>query len=229
MLSLRSLGFVLAPLVGIGIGVAARTSAADELPAASHVTIRGTGNSISIEHSVAGAPRFLARGVAPSPILAEAADMKEAGTTDASLVGYLKAHAAELPGMIDFDTVSRLQNAGAGRTVIAYLTTVSAVEIGPLGAVGGAHHEPVEEAAPDEPYMSNELPIWDGYGGYVGYGGVVGGGGGGRLRPGHGLGHRGEMPPHVAHHVASPRVNAVMRAAPMNAPVVRPQPRFSRR
>jgi hypothetical protein len=200
--------------------VIARTSAADEPAAPSHVTIRGTGNSISIEHSVAGAPRFLAPDVPRSPVLAQAADMKEEGTTDAALVGYLKAHAAELPNLIDFDTVSRLQNAGAGRTVIAYLTTVSAVEIGPLGAVGGAHDEFVEEAPmPAEPYMSNELPIW--------YGGGWAGGLSGD-RPRRGLGRRGGIPPHVAHHGASPRVNASM-PAPMNAPVVRPQARFSRR
>jgi hypothetical protein len=215
----RAFGFFLAPFVGIGIGLIARTSAADEPAAQQRVMIRGTGNSISIERSVESAPRLLSRGVPRSPVLAQAEEMKEAGTTDAVLLGYLKAHAAELPGLIDFQTVSRLQEAGAGRTVIAYLTTVSAVEIGPTGAVGGPHEEPMEASVPAEAMMSNELPIW-----YGGYGGVVGDFVGNRIRHGHGLGHRGAFPSPHGTHVATPRVNA-----PMNAPMVRPQPRFSRR
>jgi hypothetical protein len=233
----RALGPLLLPLAGIGTVVIARTSAADELATPPHVTIRGTGNSISIERSVAGTPRFLAPGVPRSPVLAQAADLKEAGTTDAALVGYLKAHAAELPNLIDFEMVSRLQSAGAGRTVIAYLTTVSAVEIGPTGAVGGAHEEPEEAPVPAEAYMSNELPIW-----YGGYGGFVGDGTGGRFRPGHGVGHHGGIGIHgsrgngrgmpelrgtVGGVPAPPGAHAVSTRS--MAPGMHPQPGFGRR
>jgi hypothetical protein len=233
----RALGPLLLPLAGIGISVIPRTSGADEV-APPRVTIRGTGNSISIERSVAGAPRFLAPAAPRSPVLAQAADMKEAGTTDAALVGYLKAHSGELPNLIDFETVSRLQSAGAGRTVIAYLTTVSAVEIGPTGAVGGAHEESVEEApASAEPYMSNELPIW-----YGGYGGFVGDGSGRRMRPGHGVGHHGGIGIHGSHGtgrgmpafqgtaggVPAARGGHVVSTRAMT-PGMNPQPRFSHR
>ena len=216
----RALGPLLTPIVGIGIIVIARTSSADETAARQRVTIRGTGNNISIERSVADAPRSLPPGVAPSPVLADAAAMKEAGATDAAIVGYLKGRAAELPNLIDFETVSRLQDAGAGRTVIAYLATVSAVEIGPTGAVGGARDEPAEEApAPAESYMSNELPIW-----YGGYGGVVGDFVGNHPRHGHGFGHhRGAIPTPHGTRVASPR------ATVPTMPTMRPQPRFGRR
>ena len=145
--------------------------------------------------------------------------MKEAGTTDAVLLGYLKAHAAELPGLIDFQTVSRLQEAGAGRTVIAYLTTVSAVEIGPTGAVGGPHEEPMEASVPAEAMMSNELPIW-----YGGYGGVV------EISSGTASGT--VTASDIAEHFLRPTEPTSQRPrvnAPMNAPMVRPQPRFSRR
>jgi hypothetical protein len=171
-------------------------------------------------------------------VLAQAADMKEAGTTDAALVGYLKAHATELPNLIDFETVSRLQSAGAGRTVIAYLTTVSAVEIGPTGAVGGAHDEPMEEApASAEPYMSNELPIW-----YGGYGGFVGDGSGRRLRPGHEVGHHGGIGMHGSRGTGRgvPAFHGTVGGVPAGrgagvvstramAPGMLPQPRIGRR
>jgi len=171
----RSFGLLVPSLFGIAAGLVARAGAADAgAPATasrSRVTIRGTGNTISIERTEGAAPHLLTRGIAPSEVLARAIDMKEAGASDPVLVGYLKAHAAELPGFVDFDTVSRLRGAGAGRSVMAYLTTVAAVEIGPTGAVGG----PTEESAPiaaREPEMSNELPA------SLGYGVVIGGAGG---------------------------------------------------
>ena len=161
----RALGLLIPSLFGIAAGAVARAGAAETpAPASrSRVTIRGTGNAISVERTEGAASHLRTRGIAPSAVLAQAIDMKEAGTTDAALLGFLKARAGELPGFVDFDTVSRLRDAGAGRSVIAYLTTVAAVEIGPTGAVGGPSEEPsAVSPAPSE--MSNELPASLGYG-----------------------------------------------------------------
>lgn len=136
--------------------------------------------------------------------------MKEGGTADAALVAYLKAHAAEIPGLVDFDTVARLRDAGAGRTVIAYLATVSAVEIGPTGAAGGSREEPPESASPAESAMSNELPASLAYGGFV-----IGGGPRLRMMRGHGGRRDGISFP--------PRARGARPAVP--APMIFPQPR----
>jgi hypothetical protein len=158
---------VLLSLLGIGWSVASRA----ETPPRTHVTIRGTGNDISIERSEIRPPRPESVPAAAAPsVLDEAIRMKEAGMADEALVGYLRAHASSLPSFIDFDTVTRLRAAGAGRSVIAYLAGAAAVEIGPTGAVGGAsasepEYEPVDEA----PYG---IPTFGGYGGYGGYGGT---------------------------------------------------------
>jgi hypothetical protein len=210
----RALGFLLSSLVGIGSGASAPASA-DATPAVrSRVTIRGTGNSISVERSDGEGPRLLARGRSRSTVLEEAVDMKAGGTGDAALVGYLKAHAAEIPGLVDFDTVARLRNAGAGRTVIAYLATVAAVEIGPTGAAGGSRQEPPESASPAESATSNELPASLAYGGFF-----VGGGPGARMLRGHG-GRRGGMS-------FPPRARDARPAVPV--PMILPPPHLRRR
>jgi len=209
----RALAFFLSSLLGIGSGALARASADASPPARSRVTIRGSGNSISVERSDGGVPRLLARGGSRSTVLEEAVDMKAGGAGDAALVGYLKAHAAEIPGLVDFDTVARLRDAGAGRTVIAYLSTVAAVEIGPTGAAGGSRQEPPESASPAESAMSNELPASLAYGGFF-----VGGGPGARMMRGHGGRHGGISFP--------PRARGARPAVPV--PMI-PPPRLPRR
>jgi hypothetical protein len=210
----RPLGFLLSSLVGIGSGAFARASPEPISSTPARIMIRGTGNSISVERSDAGSPRLLSRGGSRSTVLEEAVDMKAGGTADAALVGYLKIHAGEIPGFVDFDTVARLRDAGAGRTVIAYLATVSAVEIGPTGAAGGAREEPPESASPAESAMSNELPASLAYGGFV-----VGGGPGARMMRGHGARRGGIFFP--------PRARGARPAVP--APMIFPPPRFGRR
>jgi len=169
----RPLGFLLSSLLGIGSGALARADSEAAPVARSRVTIRGNGSGISVERSDAGSPRLLSRGETRSSVLEEVIGLKEGGTADAALGGYLKAHAAESPGLVDFDTVARLRSAGAGRTVIAYLTTVSAVEIGPTGAAGGSREASPESDSAAEPAMSNELPASLAYGGFV-VGGIRG-------------------------------------------------------
>ena len=122
-------------LLSIGWSVALH----GETQTRTHVTIRGTGKDVSIERTEMRTeePKPLEIGPAPG-VLEEAIRKKEKGVTDEALIGFLRAHAAELPSFIDFDSVTRLRSAGAGRSVIAYLAGASAVEIGPTGAVGGA-------------------------------------------------------------------------------------------
>jgi len=132
------------------------------------VTIRGTGNAIAVERTGEPAP-LLPAGEPSYPVLGEAIGMKESGSTDEVLVGYLRAHRSELPSLVDLDTVAALRRAGAGRDVVAFLASVAAVEIGPTGAEGKSPEEPAyaapEGGAPWEGEMSNELPAWLGWGG----------------------------------------------------------------
>jgi hypothetical protein len=177
----------------------------------SRVTIRGSGNAISVDRT--GSPEeFLDAEEPASTVLDEAIGMKESGTADDALVGYLKAHRAELPALIDFDTLSALRRAGAGRNVVTYLSSVAAVEVGPTGAEGGAREE-AEPAYPPEAAMSNELPAdlaWGGWG--WGWGGNVNGG----------------RRPHVGHHGGAKhdlgRPGSRSRAAPMAMRAAPPRP-----
>ena len=135
------------------------------------VTIRGSGNAISVDRTEPP-EEFIDAEEEPSPaVLDEAIGMKESGTTDDALVGYLKAHRAELPALVDFDTLSALRRAGAGGSVVTYLASVAAVEVGPTGAEGTNREEPVyrapEDYGPGEGEMSNALPAWLGWGGGV--------------------------------------------------------------
>ncbi|MGH9442370.1 MAG: hypothetical protein ACRD16_08835 [Thermoanaerobaculia bacterium] len=116
------------------------------------LTIRGTGNDISVDRSEtpttpAKKPE-LSRGGAPISVLAEAIRMKESGGSDGAVLGYLKSHAFQIPAIIDLGSVNRLRGAGAGRPVLAYLASVSAIEVGDSGAVGGATAEPAAEIFP---------------------------------------------------------------------------------
>ena len=188
-------------LAGIAPGFAvAATAAETSAPSAagprSGIVIRGSGNNVSVEREEVSSRRPALRfGRESAPVLLEAVRMKEAGSCDDALVGYLRAHAAEIPSFVDYEELSRLQSAGAGRAVVAYLASVAAVEIGPTGAVGGWAEEPA--AAAPEPAMSNELPA------ALGYGVVIGGGGGrgfrrrafGRVAP-FGLVPPGTLPMH---------------------------------
>jgi len=130
------------------------------------VTIRGTGSAISVERSAEPARRRSPVEASPA-VLARAVGMKQSGTSDEALVWFLAAHRSELPAFVDFDTVSALRDAGAGGSVIAYLASVAAVEVGPTGAEGGSRDEPAVGAPPREAEMTNELPASLAWGGIV--------------------------------------------------------------
>jgi len=132
-------------------------SASTEPETRMRVTIRGTGSEVSVDRGkspAAAATRpELSRRASPTTALSEAIHMKEAKASDALVVSYLRENAARLPIVVDLDTVHRLRAAGAGKPVLAYLASVSAIEVGDSGAVGGgpdvAYSSPAE--APEEP------------------------------------------------------------------------------
>jgi len=149
---------LVAAALAAGIDRAAAGDISSMRPSApARLTIRGTGSTISVERAApAEAP---ADAPGPSSVLDQAVLMKESGTGDDALVGFLRAHRGEIPPYVDFDSLSALREAGAGRSVVAYLSIVSAVEMGPTGAVGGAHEGPEPEYGNfREEYMTNELP-----------------------------------------------------------------------
>ncbi len=209
-------GLLVAAVLAAGSDLAAADAISSMQPSApARLTIRGSGSAISVERTegAAGADA----GEPPSSVLDDAIRMKESGAGDDALVGFLQAHREEIPAFVDFGAVSALRDAGAGRSVVAYLSIVSAVEMGPTGAVGGVHegYEPAYEHSPEE-YMTNELPADLGWGGWGWGSGAVANGNVGRFRrrdlgPIRGFPNRpaGGLRPHPAPHAAMPTMPAV--------------------
>ena len=140
-----------------------------ETQSRTHVTIRGTGKSVAIERSEAPTRKRLSEATAilASP-LGEAIRLKAQGASDRTVISYLRAHEAELPLVVDSEDVKQLREAGAGKSVVAYLTTVAAVEIGETGEGPEAAVTAAPTSAIDletAPYgMSGGYPILGGYG-----------------------------------------------------------------
>ena len=135
------------------------------------VTIRGTGSDVVIERSERPVRKRLSEATAitvPAGPLVEAVHRKAQGASDTAVISYLRAHEAELPPIVGFEDVKQLRKAGAGKGVVAYLTTVAAVDIGETGeghemAVSAAPVSPIDlEAAPYG--MSGAYPLSGGYG-----------------------------------------------------------------
>jgi len=119
------------------------------------VTIRGTGSDVVIERSAVPVARRVPEVAAISAgPLGEAIRLKSQGAGDAAVIAYLQAHEAELPPVVDSEDVKRLRKAGAGKSVVAYLATAAAVDIGETGegheaAVSAERASPIElETAP---------------------------------------------------------------------------------
>jgi len=132
-------------------------------------TIRGTGSVVVIERSEGPVRKRLSEATAvpvPAGPLGEAVHQKSQGASDAAVISYLRAHEAELPPVVGSENVKQLRKAGAGKSVVAYLTTVAAVDIGETGE----GHETAVSAAPVSPIDLETAPygISDGYlsGGY---------------------------------------------------------------
>jgi hypothetical protein len=134
-----------------------------------HVTIRGTGENVAIERDEAPTRKRLSEEtvILASP-LGEAVRLKAQGASDRTVISYLRAHEAELPPVVGLEDVKQLREAGAGKSVVAYLTTVAAVEIGETGEGPEAAVSRAPISAMDletAPYgMSDGYPILVGYG-----------------------------------------------------------------
>ena len=133
------------------------------------VTIRGTGSDVVIERSATPVTRRVSEvaAVSAGPV-GEAIHLKAQGASDTAVIAYLHAHETELPPIVDSEDVKQLRKAGAGKSVVAFLTTVSAVDI---GETGEGHEAAVsaERAAPigleTAPYgMSDAYALSGGYG-----------------------------------------------------------------
>jgi hypothetical protein len=154
--------FVLSALVPV-------SAARGDTRSRTRVTIRGTGSAVVIERSEGPVRKRLSEATAvPAGPLAEAVHQKSQGASDTAVISYLRAHEAELPPVVGSDDVKELRKAGAGKSVMAYLATVAAVEIGETGegyetAVSAAPVSPIDlEPAPYG--MSGAYPLFGGYG-----------------------------------------------------------------
>ena len=128
------------------------------------VTIRGSAEGVVVE----GRPtRVLTRAGDPSrEVLAHAVKLRQSSADDSVTLAYLRAHASDLPAVVEASDVARLRRAEAGQPVIAYLATVSAVDVGPTGE---GHPMPIVMPAStyDSSEMSGGIPAdYAYYGGY---------------------------------------------------------------
>jgi hypothetical protein len=133
------------------------------------VTIRGTGSDVVIDRSAAPVTRRVPEAPAfPTGPLVEAIRLKAHGASDTAVIAYLHAHEAELPPVVDSEDVKQLRKAGAGKSVVAFLATVAAVDIGETGE----GHEAAIIAEPSSPVGVDAAPygMSDAYGFSGGYG-----------------------------------------------------------
>jgi hypothetical protein len=132
------------------------------------VTIRGRGKIVAIEQSEAPARKRVSEAAAPGGPLGEAVHLKAQGASDTAVISYLRVHEAELPPVVGSEDLKQLRKAGAGKSVVAYLATLVAVDIGETGegheaAVSAASVSPVDQEA--APYgVSDGYPLFGGYG-----------------------------------------------------------------
>ncbi len=158
-----TLAAVLAALPAVA---AASDSPGDTPPGRQRVTIRGTGSSVEIERTEASARKQPRPAAEPAGVLDQAADLKARGASDAAVVDYLHAHQASLPPIIEARDIRALRKAGAGQSVVTWLTTVAAVDIGETGE----GHEAVVSAAPpsaeSEGFPYGQPYAWGADGGY---------------------------------------------------------------
>jgi hypothetical protein len=138
------------------VAFTATSAARGDEPERTRVTIHGTGSSLTIDRDQTPVRRHsFPTSPPPSGVLADALRLKAAGADDATLTAYLFAHQAELPPIIDAADVRRLRKAGAGKTVVAFLATVAAVDIGETGE----GREPVSSNASLAPVSG--APMYD--------------------------------------------------------------------
>jgi hypothetical protein len=158
-MSLHIRGRVSLAISGV-LASAALLAASPDNP--TRVTIRGRADGVIVEGRPA---RALKRaGDAGREILTHAAKLRESSADDGVALAYLRAHASELPPVVEAADAARLRRAGAGRAVFEYLAWVSAVDIGPTGE---GHRSAIVVAPPperEEPAYGYGYPVYGGYG-----------------------------------------------------------------
>lgn len=161
-----------------------------DTPLGARAVIRGSGNDVQIVYR---APRPGVAAPAATDPLTEALQRKIAGATDREILAFLDLYRDRMPDIVGADLLKRFRKAGAGESVIAFLSSKAAVEIGPTAgdAAAPAAPPPYESgpyagAFPD--LVSSGYPFYGAYG-YGGYGGY--GGGGGLFPGGWGRRHHG--------------------------------------
>jgi hypothetical protein len=132
--------------------------AQDAAPGRSKVRITGSGNSVVLERHPA--PETSRRKSPPASEPAQgpidsAAQMKASGASDAAVIAFLKSR-DDLPAVIAADDVRRLRKAGAGQSVIGWLSRVAALDIGETGE----GHEVAAYAEP-APAMDYGSQVYD--------------------------------------------------------------------
>lgn len=147
----------------------------DAAPARPRITIRGSGNDVKIDRTAdARASKSFSTASPSSTALTEAIRRKAQGGTDDAVVSYLRAHAGELPAIVDVTSVRSLRRAGASDTLFAYLATVAAIDIGPTGE-RSAEAEPAAVSEAAYPSGSEAPDAFEPSTGYPFYGTVGGG------------------------------------------------------
>jgi hypothetical protein len=175
--------------VFIAAALACAAAAKAESDGRARAVIQGTGKDVSIVYRTPLRARPAAEASAAADPLAEALRLKKGGADDASVIDYLRQNEAALPDVVDSGTIRQLKRAGAGDPVIATLSTLAAVDIGPTSDDA--------EAPPTRTFDASDAGAYpDPAGmGYPFYGGFYGGGG-----YGGGFSGRGRFGNHVAHH-----------------------------
>ena len=147
--------------------VAAASDSPGDTPAGrQRVTIRGTGSSVEIERTEASARKQPRPAAEPAGVLDQAADLKARGASDAAVVDYLHAHQASLPPIIEARDIRTLRKAGAGQSVVTWLTTVAAVDIGETGEGHEAAASAALPSAESEGFPYGQPYAWGVDGGY---------------------------------------------------------------
>lgn len=167
MLSRLTLAAVFAALPAI---VSAADAPARTPPEKPKVTIRGTGKNVVIERSDAS-PSEKAISLPPEAAdpIDDAIALKTRGASDATVLSFLRAHEDGLPPIIDSQDVRRLRRAGAGRSVVNWLASAAAVDIGETGE----GHEAIVLAGPapagPEGFADGASYVYPLYGSYAAY------------------------------------------------------------
>ncbi len=156
--------------------------------------IRGTGKDVQIVYR---APRTAPMARRAADPVTDALQQKRAGATDQTVLAYLDHHRDAMPDIVGAGVLQRFRQAGAGDSVIAFLSSNAAVDIGvtaddavAVASLPGPDDGGYGSGYPD--LVSSGYPFYGGYGG--GYGGSGGWGGWGMrrgfFRGNHGFGGR---------------------------------------